>query len=154
VKLSQEECRLFSVSGTLGSQYTQSTGRFIVYDSQGNVVLDTVGYSGHSAGLNNPNHNLTVDIGPVPVGEWTIGTGYAGGLGNPQFRLTHVSGAVGPRDPTSFLIHADYTSLVGPNGFSYVASSGCIILTASARQSLSQVIAAYGGSATLTVTAH
>ena len=98
--------------------YEQSTGRFLVSDS--NFV--GLGYSGYGVGKNNRAMEGVANVGPIPRGEWTI-------VGQPFDDPEHGPFALRlePKVGTStlgragFLIHGD--SLEHPG----CASKGCII---------------------------
>ena len=79
-----------------------------------------MGYSGHGPGKNNPDMQAEHDVGPIPVGRYTIGPP-EDGHGGFALRLTHDPGnEMFGRD--GFLIHGDSVSEPG------TASLGCIIL--------------------------
>lgn len=104
--------------------YEQISGK--LRDPDGNVV--GIGYSGAGTGKNNPAMQNVVDVGPIPVGTYTI-------VGPPIITKEH-----GPyvlklvpdentsllitsygRDPATFLLHGD--SIPHPG----TASEGCVI---------------------------
>lgn len=97
--------------------YEQSTGK-LSHDGQ----LVGMGYSGHEDGKNNPQLQGVANVGPIPVGEWTISQEAFNSPTHGPFclRLTP-----GPETNTfgrsGFLIHGD--SVVHPG----LASEGCII---------------------------
>ena len=53
--------------------YAQDSGA--LYDPNG--VLMMRGYSGNGAGLNNPAMDDRVGVGPIPVGDYTVGAPHA-----------------------------------------------------------------------------
>ena len=87
-----------------------------------NLIQVGTGYSGHGEGLNNPTMCNVHDVGPLPIGKYTIG----------QPREDHQVGLFAmplTPDPTNemfgrsaFFIHGDNKSL------NHSASDGCIIL--------------------------
>jgi len=90
------------------------------------------GYSGHEAGLNNPDMQDVHDIGPIPCGEYTIQS--------PQNTETH-GPFVLPLEPDQsnnmfgrggFLCHGDSIHLAGQ----HQASHGCIILARAIRETI------------------
>jgi hypothetical protein len=100
-------------------KYSQSSGTLI--NPAGSVV--GTGYSGRGAGLNNPADQAAHDTGPIPQGEWTIGSFFddPGGKGP---MVAHVTPAQGTEafGRSGFMIHGD-------NGAAdHTASEGCIIL--------------------------
>ena len=113
--------------------FEQSTGKFYDGDSE----LLAIGYSGGDVGnapdaVNNPAFQSKPNIGPLPVGFYTIGP--------PQDTVTH-GPYVLPLSPSpanqmfgrgGFLIHGD--SVVAPG--KRAASEGCIILPRSVRQQI------------------
>jgi hypothetical protein len=106
-------------------RYAQATG-WLAHDGE-NVAE---GYSGAGEGKNNPAQQDVHNIGPIPVGQYTIG--------EPSDTKTH-----GPYvlhltpDPANemfgrsgFLIHGD--SVVHPG----TASEGCIIMPRTVREKI------------------
>lgn len=98
--------------------YEQSTGK--MFDPNG--VLAGTGYSGSPEGKNNSLMQAVHDVGPIPVGWYT--------LQGPVDSHVHGKYAI-PLEPdqlnemfgrTGFMCHGD--SLVNPGG----ASEGCIIM--------------------------
>jgi hypothetical protein len=100
-------------------QYSQSTGELI--NPAGSRV--GIGYSGHGIGLNNPAQQETACIGPIPRGEWQIGSFFddPGGKGFLVTRLAPKSGTE-TFGRGGFMIHGDNAQ--GDRS----ASEGCIIL--------------------------
>lgn len=101
--------------------YKQSTGSLI--NASGEVV--GTGYSGRGAGLNNPEAQAIVNVGPIPRGAWLMTSytaeGDAHGLG--VIRLEPKPGNDMAGREGGFLIHGD---LIGKVGL-FLASEGCII---------------------------
>ncbi len=85
-------------------------------------------YSGHGAGLNNPDMEQVHNVGPIPAGMWRLD--YVGVDGHLGALVFHVL----PQDGTEtfgrsgFCIHGD-----NPLG-NHSASDGCIILAHEYRQ--------------------
>jgi Protein of unknown function (DUF2778) len=119
--------------------YEQTTGRF---SQDGNLV--GIGYSGNTAGLNNPAEERTPDVGPIPAGNWTIGPAHTDGhLGPVVMNLDPVP----PFDAfgrTLFRIHGDNDLM------NHSASDGCIVLGPAYRTHIAAAVA--GGDDALTVT--
>jgi Protein of unknown function (DUF2778) len=97
--------------------YRQSTGQLL--------RLAGTGYSGHGAGVNQPDLQDVKMVGPIPRGRWTIG---------PAYSSSEKGALVLPLAPaidtdtlgrSGFLIHGDLIGHVGEN----LASEGCIILS-------------------------
>jgi hypothetical protein len=120
--------------------YQQTTGRF----SRDGTLIG-IGYSGHGAGLNNPQMEAVHGVGPIPAGPWTIGPAHAdGALGPIAMNLDPVA----PFDAhgrTLFRIHGDNDLL------NHTASDGCIVLGPAYRRQIAEAVA--GGDNDLTVTA-
>lgn len=104
-------------------KYEQESGRFFL----GPNLID-VGYSGKGEGKNNPELENEHNIGPIPVGWYTIDGPFDSPTKGPlMFRLTPDSeNEMYGRD--SFEIHGD--SITHPGE----ASDGCIILDKNARE--------------------
>jgi hypothetical protein len=81
---------------------------------------NATGYSGHGAGLNNPNLERIKGIGPIPRGKWRIvrWEDHHGELG-PQVAILEPDGW-DAYDRSLFRIHGDNS--LG----NYSASNGCI----------------------------
>lgn len=111
-------------------KYEQATGK--LFDDNG---LIGVGWAGHQDGKNNPAMQDVKDIGPLPVGNYTIGDPVNGThLGPLAFPLTP--------DPSNvmfgrgaFFIHG--ASITNPA----MSSDGCIIQGRSVREYIAQKIA-------------
>lgn len=105
--------------------YHQKTGHL----RAPNGSLAGSGYSGHGAGLNNPEMQDDRGIGPIPVGLYSIGPAR-----RPVDHLGPLAMPLAP-DPdnemhgrSAFFIHGDNAS------GNHSASDGCIILNHSIRQ--------------------
>lgn len=104
--------------------YSQSTG---VLSHNGEPLGR--GYSGNSAGLNNPKLEMVHNHGPIPRGVWEIGL---------WFDDKHLGPCVAALRPTSqdvfgrggFFIHGDNKAM------NFSASDGCIILSKELRQTI------------------
>ncbi len=110
------------------------------------LLLGT-GYAGHGAGLNNPAMQCVHDTGPLPQGVYSI---------NPPVNTTahgpyvmwltpapsnHMFGRSG------FGIHADEISNPGK----YLASTGCIVMSAAVRMAIWTAAQADGHQLSVTV---
>lgn len=98
--------------------YSQSTGIF----TGGQPAQVFRCYSGHGEGKNNPAMQEVPDIGPIPVGTYTIGPlHHSAKVGPLAMCLTPAEGTntFGRAD---FLIHGDAIAAPGE------ASHGCIIM--------------------------
>jgi len=100
--------------------YSQSTGQ-LTYNS----APAGEGYSGTGAGRNNPDMQSVPNVGPIPMGAYTIGDAHDTATHGPRvLRLTPVPGTnTYHRD--GFLIHGDNRR--------HDASQGCIILNRAIR---------------------
>jgi hypothetical protein len=106
--------------------YHQATGQMLF-----NGSLVATGYSGHGPGLNNPAMQDDPDIGPIPVGTYTIGPQhFEKGKGPVVMALTpNPFNQMFGRD--GFLIHGDNPAM------DHSASHGCIILGPGFRKQIS-----------------
>lgn len=117
--------------------YSQSTGQL-----RHNGTLVGVGYSGAgltaASGRNNPSMQNQSNVGPIPQGQWSIGTAYNHPTKGPTVMALSPVGhnALGR---TAFLIHG--------NNATNNASEGCIIMVPAIRQQI-----ANSGDNVLTVT--
>jgi hypothetical protein len=106
--------------------YHQATGQMLF-----NRSLIATAYSGHGPGLNNPAMQSDHDVGPIPVGTYTIGPAhYEKDKGPIVMGLTpdpsnRMFGRVG------LLIHGDNPAM------DHSASLGCIILGPAIRKQIS-----------------
>ena len=102
-------------------KYEQSSGRLFLDD-----VLQGAGYSGTGAGRNNPAMQNVQNVGPIPVGNYTIGNAYddIGGLGPCVMHLDPQPGTE-TFGRSLFRMHG--------NNKENDASHGCIILGPSTR---------------------
>jgi hypothetical protein len=100
-------------------KYSQSSGAI----SKDGITVGS-GYSGYQEGLDNPQMEQTVGIGPIPQGLWTIS---GPPFDNPEhgsycLRLSPQAGTFTfGRD--GFLIHGDEVEHAGE----HLASRGCIV---------------------------
>lgn len=112
-------------------EYKQSTGE-MTHDGQ----TFATGYSGHGDGVNNPADEAIPNIGPVPVGVYTIGEAFTHPHAGPIcMRLTPAAGDE-EFGRAGFMIHGDNAAA------NHTASEGCIILPHDARIALSEAVAA------------
>ncbi len=104
-------------------QYHQRTGALL----RDGVSCGT-GYSGHGAGLNNPQRESEHGAGPIPRGRWRIGAFGDGhrDLGPLVASLTPVDHDAHGR--SAFFIHGDNAAS------NHSASHGCIVLARSLRR--------------------
>ncbi len=130
---------------TVSCSYDQASGQLIcTNDSTGNQDVNEQCYSGAPGATNDPLQQNVPNVGPIPRGDYDIGTG----VDNPKTGLQSLPLMPTPsnnqfpstRDPNSFLMHGDN----GKNNQS--ASEGCIICSLNTRNAID---AAGGG--TLTV---
>ncbi len=106
--------------GLITYDYSQSTGQLT---TGANPV--GIGYSGTGTGRNSPAQQGTVNVGPIPIGEYTIGDAYNSNQTGPNTIPLNPTDATrrnfpDARDPDSFRIHG--------NNAQNDASQGCIIL--------------------------
>lgn len=98
-------------------KYVQKTGE--LFDSQGHCA--GVGYSGHGEGKNNPEMQEVRNVGPIPVGTYSIGPLHDTDKHGPDvMALTPVQGT-DTFGRSAFLMHGDKIKDPG------TASEGCII---------------------------
>lgn len=89
-------------------------------DDAGNLVARDV-YSGHGAGLNQPDLDDVIDTGPIPLGDWEIGpAAYHAHLG-PAMALTPCAGT-DAKGRSELYIHGDNAA------HNHSASSGCVVV--------------------------
>lgn len=104
-------------------QYDSTTGQLSL---NGKVVA--TGYSGAGAGRNNPAMENVPNVGPIPAGDYTIGSPYDTRTHGPHvMRLTPQGHDA--RGRSGFLIHGDNRT--------HTASQGCIILDRATRDQIS-----------------
>lgn len=106
-----------------------NSGRF--WQKQPGIVdglLYFPGYSGHREGKNNPAMQSIHDVGPIPVGQYLIGTFFDDPTKGPI--VAHLTPLPGTNTygRTGFMIHGD--SILHPG----TASLGCIIQSRLARE--------------------
>jgi hypothetical protein len=108
--------------------YVQRTGSL---NRDGTPIA--TGYSGNTTGLNNPDAQDKVGVGPVPCGKYTIGP--------PHQPVDHLGPDALPLYPaagnkmhgrSAFFIHGDNSAMNHP------ASNGCIILGHLIRKQIEQ----------------
>lgn len=99
--------------------YVQSSGHLIAPNGE----LLAVGYSGHGEGLNNPAMQNVKNVGPIPVGYYSMGHPFdAPDTGEYSIPLIpHDGNEMFGRD--GFRMHGDKIGHVGE----FLASDGCII---------------------------
>lgn len=109
--------------------YAQDSGA--LYDPNG--VLMMRGYSGNGAGLNNPAMDDRVGVGPIPVGDYTVGAPHApidhlGPLALPLYpaKTNNMKGRSG------FFMHGDNSRL------NHTASNGCVIMPPQVRKTVNE----------------
>jgi len=112
-------------------KYEQSTGR--LFDDAGALVA--TGYSGFGADRNQPADESVANLGPIPAGQYSIGTPECvkapGPHGPYVLRLTPApTNNMFGRD--GFLIHGDSVEHPG------TASHGCIIMPREIREAIAQ----------------
>jgi hypothetical protein len=118
-----EQCR---GCGTMTWSYAQKTGAL-----RHNGTPVATGYSGNTTGLNNPDEQDRIGVGPPPRGDYTVGPphrpiDHLGPLALPLFPATtnEMHGRCG------FFIHGDNARM------NHTASNGCIILDRASRQAI------------------
>jgi len=114
--------------------WTYSQTECTLLDPNGNVV--GTGYSGHDEGYNNHAAQDKRDVGPTPVGQYSIGASFRHPqAGRATMRLQPMPGTnTFGRD--GFMIHgdsADHAQNPGPHNS---ISHGCIILSFDLRQAI------------------
>lgn len=103
-------------------EYSQSTGALYYIDECGNRSYIGAGYSGHGAGLNNPNMQDVRNTGPIPQGNWTIGRQHDSTTLGPHVMALSAQPGTDTFGRSGFYIHGDNSR--GDQS----ASHGCIIL--------------------------
>lgn len=105
--------------------YEQLTGNLL----QNGTDLIAKGYSGKGDGVNNPDMQNVANVGPIPVGWYTVGEPYNSDHGPYTLRLTSdLTNEMYGR--SGFLMHGDRVDSVGKR----LASEGCIIMPRSVRE--------------------
>jgi hypothetical protein len=119
--------------------YNNSTGRLVCTDAAGNTTVDQRGYSGTGAGRDNPAMEGVQNVGPIPSGNYNVGTGHDGGHTGPQTLNVDAAAGTDTHGRDAFRIHG--------NNARNDASQGCIIMPRNVRDAISNA-----GGATLRVT--
>lgn len=104
--------------------YVQRTGWFYTPDGE----RMSKGYAGNGAGLNNPDMQFVVRVGPLPVGDYTIKPPYKHQRLGPLTMNLEPDAGNKMRGRAAFRIHGDNSK--GDKS----ASQGCIILLRVARR--------------------
>lgn len=108
--------------------YSQSTGDL----SDGGGFIVATGYSGHGPGLDNPAMQAVADVGPIPVGFYSLGAP----IDHPKLGpfaiplIPHDGNEMFGR--SGFYCHGDDIHHVGEE----IASHGCIVLPPDARREM------------------
>ena len=104
-----------------------------------NSIIIGKGYSGIHQGLNNEADDNLQNVGPIPVGLWTIGTFFndlppvpSDGLSNKGAIVAHLTPNANTNTfgRSGFMIHGDNAAA------NFSASHGCIILGRPFRQAI------------------
>jgi hypothetical protein len=105
-------------------QYKQTDGTLTC-----DGVFEGTGYSGAGDGRNDPLYQDMPDVGPIPQGQYAIGTAYndVGGLGPCVMHLDPLPGT-DTFGRSLFRIHGDNAS--------HDASHGCVVLGPAIRQKI------------------
>ena len=106
-------------------EYQQSTGLL----SRGGRLVDE-GYSGAGGGLDNPADEGVPDVGPIPVGTYTIGPPFTHPIAGPVTMRLHPKTGTDTRGRDGFMIHGDNAAA------NHSASEGCIILARTTRNQI------------------
>ena len=114
---------------TLACTYNNSTGRLVCTNESGRTVVDETGYAGTGAGRNNPAMENVQNVGPIPQGNYSVGTGHAGGHTGPQTLNVDPVAGTNTHGRTAFRIHG--------NNRRNDASQGCIIMSRGTRDTIS-----------------
>lgn len=104
--------------------YEQSSGK--LSDDSGNHI--STGYSGFGSGKNNPSSQSVHDVGPLPVGEYEIGTPRDTQSHGPFVLPLTPAHETDTFERSGFLIHGD--SIKAPG----TASHGCLIFARVVRE--------------------
>jgi len=108
--------------------FEQLTGRMI--DPNGYVI--GIGYSGAALGKNNPQMQDVRDVGPIPVGDYTMGTPFDSPDHGPFCIPLIPDPGTQLYGRDAFLIHGDSVHKPG------TASRGCIIMSRDVRNTMWQ----------------
>jgi hypothetical protein len=94
-------------------------------------TLAGTGYSGHGEGVDNPADEQIPDVGPIPEGQYTIGTFFddPGGKGPVVCHLYPMPGT-DTLGRSGMMIHGDNSE------HNQTASHGCIILARPLREAI------------------
>ena len=130
---------------TVSCTYDQSTGQLrCADDNTGQQSVNEQCYSGAPGAVNDRSQQNTPHVGPIPLGDYDIGTGVGNrGTGPQSLPLTPTENNnqfPSTRDPNSFLMHGDNSR------GNQSASQGCIIC---ARNTRNTIDAAGGGALTV-----
>jgi hypothetical protein len=106
--------------------YEQISGKLLA--DNGDIVA--IGYSGHGDGKNNPDMEHVADVGPIPVGIYTIETPRDTDSHGPYVLPLTPSPANTMFGRSGFLIHGDAVHAPG------TASEGCVILAHTVREQI------------------
>lgn len=95
-------------------------------------ILIGHGYSGRGEGLNNSSMTNVPDVGPIPVGHYTIGSPFdSDKVGKFALPLTP--------DPTNIMFGRSLFRIHGDNPeLNHTASEGCIILARDIREKIAK----------------
>jgi len=127
---------------TVTCVYDSSSGRLTCTDdTTGQQSVDEICYSGAPNAVNDPSQQDVPFVGPIPIGDYLIGTGVGNrGTGPQSLPLTLAPNNTlfpSTRDPNSFLVHGDNSQ------GNQSASQGCVICSRGTRDTIN---AAGGGS--------
>lgn len=111
--------------------FAQHKDAYIYKQSTGELLFDgkkiATGYSGNGKGLNNSKLEKEANVGPIPRGEWKIGTAFEHKTKGPLVMELIPQGHTA-QHRSGFLIHGDNKNM------DKSASEGCIILDRSTRE--------------------
>lgn len=107
-------------------RYQQSTGTLLDPDGS----LASTGYSGHGAGINNGAMEAAHNVGPIPVGRYTIGPAFTHPLAGPVTMRLTPDPANNMHGRDGFMMHGGF----GPGD--YTASEGCIVMPRTIRDAV------------------
>jgi hypothetical protein len=110
--------------------YSQSTG---VMMNPGGTIIAT-GYSGHAPHVNDGSAQADPDVGPIPLGQWSIGAAFQDPEKGPCVMRLTPAVLTDTFGRSGFMIHGDEVEHPGAE----LASHGCIILGPAARLLISQ----------------